>query len=95
MDRRLWRDRLEAGRALAGRFQDLRGRGADCTLLGLPRGGVPVAAEMARLLNLPLACWAVPPSRPSALARRWRLTDLIAALAPQHHYIPFAVLSTG
>jgi putative phosphoribosyl transferase len=59
MDHQLWRDRLEAGRALAGRFEDLRGRGADCTLLGLPRGGVPVAAEMARLLNLPLGCWAV------------------------------------
>ncbi|MFM8604304.1 MAG: phosphoribosyltransferase [Cyanobium sp.] len=59
MERWLWRDRLEAGRALAGRFEDLRGRGADCTLLALPRGGVPVAAEMARLLNLPLACWAV------------------------------------
>jgi putative phosphoribosyl transferase len=59
MNRQLWSDRLEAGRALAGRFEDLRGRGNDCTLLGLPRGGVPVAAEMARLLNLPLACWAV------------------------------------
>ncbi|MFM7362034.1 MAG: phosphoribosyltransferase [Cyanobium sp.] len=59
MERWLWRDRLEAGRALAGRFEDLRGRGADCTLLALPRGGVPVAAEMARRLNLPLACWAV------------------------------------
>ena len=59
IDHRLWKDRFEAGRALAGRFEDLRGRGGDCTLLALPRGGVPVAAEMARLLNLPLACWAV------------------------------------
>lgn len=59
IDRRLWKDRLEAGRALAGRFDDLHGRGGDCTLLALPRGGVPVAAEMARLLNLPLACWPV------------------------------------
>jgi putative phosphoribosyl transferase len=59
MDRRLWRDRLEAGRALAARFEDLRGQGGSCTLLALPRGGVPVAAEMARLLNLPLASWAV------------------------------------
>jgi putative phosphoribosyl transferase len=59
IDHRLWKDRFEAGRALAGRFEDLRGRGGDCTLLALPRSGVPVAAEMARLLNLPLACWAV------------------------------------
>jgi putative phosphoribosyl transferase len=56
---RLWYDRREAGRGLAERFEDLRGRGADCTLLALPRGGVPVAAEMAMALGLPLATWAV------------------------------------
>jgi len=55
----LWLDRREAGRALAERFEDLRDRRADCTLIALPRGGVPVAAEMARALNLPLATWAV------------------------------------
>ena len=55
----LWRDRQQAGQALAGRFQDLCGRARDCTLLALPRGGVAVAAEMARRLHLPLACWAV------------------------------------
>jgi putative phosphoribosyl transferase len=59
MNHQLWKDRPEAGRALAARFEDLRGRAGDCTLLALPRGGVPVAAEMAQLLNLPLACWAV------------------------------------
>jgi putative phosphoribosyl transferase len=57
--RPLWRDRREAGQALASRFADLRGRAADCWLLALPRGGVAVGAEMARRLNLPLACWAV------------------------------------
>jgi putative phosphoribosyl transferase len=55
----LWRDRSAAGRNLADRFPDLRGHGADSTLLALPRGGVAVAAEMAHRLNLPLACWAV------------------------------------
>jgi putative phosphoribosyl transferase len=55
----LWRDRRAAGRELADRFTDLRGRGADAILLALPRGGVAVAAEMAHRLNLPLACWAV------------------------------------
>jgi len=55
----LWRDRQQAGQALAGRFQDLCGRALDCTLIALPRGGVAVAAEMARRLHLPLACWAV------------------------------------
>jgi putative phosphoribosyl transferase len=56
---RLWFDRREAGRGLARRFEDLRDRGRDCTLIALPRGGVPVAAEMARALRLPLATWAV------------------------------------
>ncbi|MEB3321692.1 MAG: phosphoribosyltransferase family protein [Synechococcaceae cyanobacterium] len=61
MDRthRLWYDRREAGRGLARRFTDLRGRAADCTLVALPRGGVPVGAEMARELGLPLVTWAV------------------------------------
>jgi len=56
---RLWYDRREAGRGLAERFEDLRGRAADCTLVALPRGGVPVAAQMAMALGLPLATWAV------------------------------------
>ena len=56
---RLWYDRREAGRGLAERFEDLRGRAADCTLVALPRGGVPVAAEMAMALGLPLVTWAV------------------------------------
>jgi len=55
----LWFDRREAGGQLAARFHDRRGRAGDCTLLALPRGGVAVAAEMARRLHLPLACWAV------------------------------------
>ncbi|MCW2943282.1 MAG: phosphoribosyltransferase [Actinomycetia bacterium] len=45
-------DRRDAGRRLAGRLEDLRGR--DVVILGLPRGGVPVAFEVARALGLPL-----------------------------------------
>jgi putative phosphoribosyl transferase len=48
-----FRDRREAGRKLAaelGRFRDR----IDVTVLGLPRGGVPVAAEVARSLGAPL-----------------------------------------
>ncbi|RYV50930.1 phosphoribosyltransferase [Pengzhenrongella frigida] len=45
-------DRVEAGRQLAGRLTHLRGR--DVVVLGLPRGGVPVAAEVARTLEAPL-----------------------------------------
>ena len=52
-DRRTFRDRREAGQALATRVADLAG-GPDVIVLGLPRGGVPVAAEVATALNAPL-----------------------------------------
>lgn len=45
-------DRQEAGRALAGRLQ-LLGL-TDPVVLALPRGGVPVAAEVAAALDVPL-----------------------------------------
>jgi len=45
-------DRRTAGRLLAGELAELRGR--DAVVLGLPRGGVPVAAEVARSLGAPL-----------------------------------------
>lgn len=46
------RDRTEAGQALAGRLSHLRGE--DVIVLALPRGGVPVAAAIARELDAPL-----------------------------------------
>ena len=48
----LYRDRSDAGRQLAARLEPLR---ADRPLVvGLPRGGVPVAYEVARALGAPL-----------------------------------------
>lgn len=47
-----FRDRVDAGRRLARRLEHLRGR--DVVVLGLPRGGVPVAAEVADALGAPL-----------------------------------------
>jgi len=48
----IFRDRTEAGRLLA---EALRQYGDQaCVVLALPRGGVPVAAEIARVLKAPL-----------------------------------------
>ena len=52
-DRRIFRDRREAGRVLAGLLGGYRGR-ADVIVLGLARGGVPVAWEVAAALGAPL-----------------------------------------
>jgi predicted phosphoribosyltransferase len=46
-------DRTEAGRELAGLLTEYRDR-PDVLVLALPRGGVPVAFEVAQVLNLPL-----------------------------------------
>jgi putative phosphoribosyl transferase len=45
-------DRYEAGRVLAERLRAYEGR-SDVIVLGLPRGGVPVAYEVARALGVP------------------------------------------
>jgi putative phosphoribosyl transferase len=47
-----FRDRLDAGQRLADRLMHLRGE--NLAVLGLPRGGVTVAAEVARALGAPL-----------------------------------------
>jgi putative phosphoribosyl transferase len=49
----LFKDRTDAGRKLAQRLRQYAGR-SDVVVLALPRGGVPVAFEVARTLRAPL-----------------------------------------
>ena len=55
---RLFRDRREAGRLLAGKLAAYANR-PGVLVLALPRGGVPVAHEVARSLNAPLDIFVV------------------------------------
>ncbi|MEW5927497.1 MAG: phosphoribosyltransferase [Gemmatimonadota bacterium] len=48
-----FRDRTDAGRAVAGDLAPYAGR-SDLVVLALPRGGVPVGYEVAQALNAPL-----------------------------------------
>jgi predicted phosphoribosyltransferase len=48
----MFADRVQAGQMLAARLEHLRGQ--PLVVLGLPRGGVPVAAQVATALDAPL-----------------------------------------
>jgi len=56
--RRVFKDRREAGQVLAGMLGAYRGR-PDVIVLGLARGGLPVAFEVARSLRAPLDAFIV------------------------------------
>jgi erythromycin esterase-like protein/predicted phosphoribosyltransferase len=56
--RRVFRDRREAGRVLARLLHAYRGK-SDVVVLGLPRGGIPVAWEVAAALGAPLDAFVV------------------------------------
>jgi len=55
---KIFRDRSDAGKFLAEKLSDYAGR-PEVAVLALPRGGVPVAYEVARKLNAPLDVFVV------------------------------------
>lgn len=55
---RRFRDRVDAGRALAAHLSAYAGRG-DVLVLALPRGGVPVGYQVAQALGAPLDVYIV------------------------------------
>src|SRR6266498_1574978 len=57
-DEYVYRDRREAGRILAERLEQFGGMD-NAIVLGLPRGGIPVAYEVAKHLDLPLDVFVV------------------------------------
>jgi putative phosphoribosyl transferase len=71
----LFRDRFDAGRLLASALADEHW--IDAVVIGLARGGVQVAAEVARLLDLPLDAVAVRKVR-----HPWQPEYAIGAVTP-------------
>ena len=70
----LFAGRRDAGRRLAAELDDYR-EGGDVLVLGLPRGGVPVAYEVARALQAPLRCRVVRSFASGQTATRcWKAT---------------------
>lgn len=58
MGKQVFADRRDAGRELASELEDYLGR-EDVVVLGLARGGVPVAFEVARAIGAPLEVFTV------------------------------------
>lgn len=50
---KLFRNRTEAGTKLAAQLAEYKQHG-DVIVLGLPRGGIPAACEVAKILNVPM-----------------------------------------
>lgn len=75
MDSR-FRDRRDAGRRLAAELQRYSAR-PDVIVLALPRGGVPVAYEIAKALHAPLDVFVV-----RKLGLPWHAEVAMGALAP-------------
>lgn len=55
----IWRDRRQAGALLGERLASRVQHRQDTTVVGIPPGGIEVAAALAAVLQLPLSCWSV------------------------------------
>lgn len=55
----IWRDRADAGALLARRLAPGVHHHQDTTVIGIPPGGIAVAASLAAELQLPLSSWSV------------------------------------
>ena len=87
-------DRREAGRRFAEQLSDYKKR--DCVVLALPRGGVPVAAEIAKQLLAPLDLLMVPKFGAPGLPE-FAVGAVVDGTQPQHvmnDYIPKAFRPT-
>lgn len=73
-------DRLDAGRQLAEKLKIFRNE--SCVILGVPRGGVPVANEISRLLEMPLDILPV-----KKIGHPVNKEYAIGAVGPEHEYI--------
>jgi hypothetical protein len=73
----LFRDRREAGRLLAAKLANYADR-PDIVVLALPRGGVPVAYEVASALDLPLDVFVV--RKPIAALRQLQPARIVVAV---------------
>ena len=80
-----FRNRVEAGKMLAELLTQYANR-PDVVVLALPRGGVPVAYEVAQTLNAPLDVFVVRklgvPGRPELARRRGRSERRWMSLSP-------------
>ena len=70
-------DRTEAGRILATRLSIYSGHN-DVIVLGLPRGGVPAAFEVAQALHIPVDVFVV-----RKLGTSWHKEVAMGSIAPQ------------
>ena len=82
---RIWRDRRHAGALLGEHLASRVQHHQDTTVVGIPHGGIEVAAALAAVLQLPLSCWSVQRLWFPGAARR-----AIGALAPGNIQLPDA-----